>query len=166
MVVLDKDDLRELVVAAFAAAGQPFDMDSAFYRDNLRDADYGTVLNIAYSALRFEDLVLANSPFGREVRSVERMQAIKAKANAVGAELMLIWVTAKPEVCYARMKQRNSDRDTLKLENWEEFVKTQNFTAPSSLVEAGAVDKFIIIDNSDDETLNECIDRALAMIRE
>ena len=84
----------------------------------------------------------------------------------MGAELMLIWVTARPEVCYARMKQRNSDRDTLKLENWEAFVKTQNFTAPSGLLEAGAVDKFIIIDNSEAETLNECMDRALAMIRE
>lgn len=166
MVVLDKDDLRELVEASFAAAGQPFDMDSDFYRNNLRDADYGTVLNIAYSTLRFEDLVLANSPFGREVRSVERMKAIKARANALGAELMLIWVTAPTEVAYERMKQRNSDRDTLKLENWEEFVKKQNFNPPSDLLEAGAVDKFAIIDSKDDPTFKATFASALQLILE
>ena len=166
VVCLDKDDLRELVEASFAAAGQPFDMDSEFYRNNLRDADYATVLNIAYSTLRFEDIVLANSPFGREVRSIERMRAIKEKANALGAELMLIWVTAPPEVAYERMKKRNSDRDTLKLENWEEFVKKQNFTPPYELEAAGAVDKFIVFDSADDATFNASFEKTMQLIME
>jgi len=166
VVCLDKDDLRELVEASFAAAGQPFDMDSEFYRNNLRDADYATVLNIAYSTLRFEDIVLANSPFGREVRSIERMRAIKEKANALGAELMLIWVTAPPEVAYERMKKRNSDRDTLKLQNWEEFVKKQNFTPPYELEESGAVDKFIVFDSADDATFNASFEKTMQLIME
>ena len=166
VVCLDKDDLRELVEASFAAAGQPFDMDSEFYRNNLRDADYGTVLNIAYSTLRFEDIVLANSPFGREVRSTDRMRAIKARANALGAELMLIWVTAPPEVAYERMKKRNSDRDTLKLENWEEFVRKQNFTPPYELEESGAVDKFIVFDSADDATFNASFEKTMQLIME
>lgn len=164
VAVLDKDDLRLLVAAAFDAAGQPFDMDSAFYVNNLREADYATVLNIAYSVLRFEDLVLANSPFGREVRSAERMRAIKERANALGAELMLIWVTAPPEVAYARMKKRNCDRDTLKLQNWDSFVKTQNFTPPEGLVEKGAVDSFIIFDSSNDETFERSFEQTMCLI--
>ena len=128
IVYLDKDDLGDLVRAAFSAAGKEADMDGDFYKENIRQAEYATIMHIALSTLRFEDRVLLNAPLSKEVRDVEYMMDIKAKANALGAQLLLIWVTAPTEICYERMKKRNSDRDTLKLQDWDNYVRKINYT--------------------------------------
>ena len=162
MVYLDKDDLCDLLRAAFAVSDEEVDMDGDFYINNLRPAEYATILHIAFSALRFEDIVLLNAPFGKEVRDAEAMRRLKDRANGLEAELLLIWVTTPTEICYERMKKRNSDRDTLKLANWEDYVKKINYTPPYELESAGAVDRLLIFDNKDDasaalslkETLN------------
>ncbi len=150
VVYLDKDDLCDLLRASFAVADRNVDMDGEFYINNLRPAEYSTILNIAFSALRFADTVLLNAPFGKEVRDAEYMKMLKDKANRLGADLLLIWVTVPKEVCYERMKKRNSDRDTLKLANWEEYVKKINYTPPHELELLGAVDRFVLFDNKDD----------------
>ena len=85
VVYLDKDDLRELLAAAFRASGNPVDMDSDFYNNALRSAEYATILQVAFSALEFEDRVVLNAPFLAQVRDARFMRAIKAKANAMGA---------------------------------------------------------------------------------
>ena len=48
---LDKDALAPLLHRAFALAGERVNMDGAFYRDNLRDAEYETLVSLALSAL-------------------------------------------------------------------------------------------------------------------
>ena len=150
IVYLDKDDLSDIVRAAFKVADQELNMDGDFYKNNLRSAEYSTILHIAFSTLRFEDKVLLNAPLGNEIRNTEYMKSLKQKANKMGAELVLIWVSAPTEVCYERMKKRNCDRDVLKLQNWEDYVKKINYNPPYELKEANAVDKFILFDTSDD----------------
>lgn len=164
IVYLDKDDLGDLIRASFAVSGEKVDMDGEFYIKNLRPAEYTTILNIAFSALRFEDTVLLNAPFGSEVRDEEYMQNLKKRANENNAELILIWVTASPDVCYERMKSRNSDRDTEKIKNWEEYVKKINFAPPYELESAGAVDKIIIFDNSDEASFERLLADVVKMI--
>ena len=44
------------------------------------------------------------------------------------------------------MKKRNSPRDRLKLENFEQFVSKINFTPPTPLESEGAVDRLILFD--------------------
>ncbi len=166
IVYLDKDDLGALVRASFSAAGKEFDMDGSFYKDNIRRAEYDTLVHIALSTLRFEQYVLVNAPFGNEVRDTEYMRSIKAKANELGAQLVLIWVTAPPEVCYERMKKRNSDRDTLKLKDWDNYVRKINYTPPYELEQAQAVDRFMIFDTQDKDTYNRSLHAALHMILE
>ena len=68
IVYLDKDDLGDLIRAAFSVCGKKVNMDGDFYINNLRSAEYSTMMDIAFSALRFENIVLVNAPFGKEVR--------------------------------------------------------------------------------------------------
>ena len=164
IVYLDKDDLCDLLRASFAVSEQALDMDGDFYINHLRSAEYSTILNIAFSALRFEDHVILNAPFGKEVRDVVYMKTLKDRANKNDAELMLIWVTAPTSVCYDRMKKRNSDRDSLKLENWDDYVKKTNYTPPLELEKAGAVDRLIIFDTKDDSAVQFSLEKTLKNI--
>lgn len=133
IVYLDKDDLCDLLRVSFAVSGQVLDMDGDFYINNLRPAEYSTILNIAFSALRFADHVILNAPFGKEVRNTAYMKTLKDRVNQQDAELMLIWVTAPISLCYERMKKRNSDRDLFKINHWEDYVKKPTTHHPVSL---------------------------------
>jgi predicted kinase len=166
IVYLDKDDLTDLVRAAFKVSDKPLDMDGDFYIKNIRPAEYSTLFHIAFSTLRYESSVLLNAPLGKEIRNTEFIKGVKEKANRMGAELLLIWVTAPIEVCFQRMKNRNSDRDTLKLLNWEDYVKKINYEPPYQLKAENAVDKFMVFDTKDDASFNLSLDTALKMIRE
>ena len=162
----DKDDLADLLRAAFEVSGNKMDMDGEFYLNNLRPAEYSTMLNIAFSALRFENIVLINAPFGKEVRNTEYMRQLKDRANKNGAELIMIWVTASEEICYERMKKRNSDRDVNKLNNWEAYTKNIDFTPPFELKESSAVDELIVFDADNDETTEKSLDKTLRLLNE
>jgi predicted kinase len=164
-VYLDKDDLADLVRAAFSIGSEELDMDGDFYINNVRPHEYSTILNVAFSALRFEDTVILNAPFGKEVRDGEYMHSLKCKANRLGAELILIWVSAPTEVCRARMAQRGSDRDKLKLEDWESYVKKINYTAPSELADSASVDKMLIFDTASDITTKRSLEKALELLK-
>ena len=164
IVYLDKDDLSDLVRASFSAAGRALDMDGDFYRENIRQAEYATLLHIALSTLRFEKHVLVNAPFGKEVRDTDFMKDLKARANEKGAELLLIWVTAPLEICHERMIKRNSDRDTLKLKDWNSYVRKINYAPPYELEKAGAVDRFMVFDTKDGESQKQSLQAALKMI--
>jgi len=165
-VYLDKDDLGDLIRRAFQLCGEPADMDGEFYINNLRPAEYSVILQIALSALRFEDTVLLNAPFGREVRDPGFMSALKEHAHELNAELILIWVTAPLEVCRERMIRRNSPRDTMKLLNWDEYVKKVNYTVPYSLETDRAVDRLLIFDTSDDTAVQDSLSKTLKVLKQ
>ena len=166
IVYLDKDDLCDLLRAAFAVSGNEVDMDGEFYINNLRSAEYSTILDIAFSALRFEDYVILNAPFGKEVRDAEYMRELKNRAEKNNAQLLLVWVVASEKICFERMKSRNSDRDILKLQNFEQYVKQINFTPPYELEAEGAVDGVVVFNNSDAASVKKCLDETLKMILE
>lgn len=153
IVYLDKDDLNQMVHLAFTLSNQPFDMDSSFYRQKIRNVEYETILGIALSNLRFHDSVLLNAPFGSEVRDVDFMRRLKKAVASLGARLVLIWVSTPIEICRQRMMQRNSERDLLKLADWENYVKTIDYSAPTQLMDAHAVDNFFVFDATDETTV-------------
>ena len=165
IVYLDKDDLEALVRASFSAAGKDVDMDGIFYKENIRAAEYETLMHIALSTLRFEDYVLVNAPLSKEVRDITYMQNLKAKANECGAQLLLLWVTAPQEICFERMKVRNSERDTLKLLNWEEYVNKIDYTPPYALEQAKAVDGIMVFDNGNEVSFVHSLKKALNWIK-
>ena len=104
------------------------------------------VLDLAFEALDYNDTVLINAPFTREIRDMKYMDSLRAKLAEKGAELVVIWVETDPEVCHQRMIKRNSDRDTWKLENWDEYISKCNFTRPDDIKEL-----FVFQNNSDEE---------------
>ena len=164
VVYLDKDDLHDIMQAAFRVSGNEADMDSQFYIDNLRPHEYSTLLNIAFSALRYEDSVLLNAPFGKEVRDINSMLELKNRANDLGAELILIWVYTPVDICYERMKKRNAPRDIHKLEDWESYVKKINYTPPFDLETHGGVDHLILFETKDDAAFEKSFIKTLNII--
>ena len=52
------------------------------------------------------------------------------------------------------MIHRNSDRDTWKLENWDEYISKQNFTIPDG------IKNLFLFDNSTDDSFKKSIEEA------
>ena len=164
-VYLDKDDLSDLVRNSFTICGKEFDMDCEFYRDNIRPAEYSTILHIARSTLRFNGTVILNAPFGNEVRDAGYMCALRESVNAEGAELWLIWVHTPTDICKARMAERGAERDIMKLENWDEYVKKVNYSIPYELERADAIDRFIVFETESEGIFNASLARVLEAIK-
>ena len=77
IVYLDKDTLITLSKQIFVVAGQPYNRSSDFFEKNIRDYEYECVVNLALEALEYEDLVLINAPFTREIRDMEYIKGLK-----------------------------------------------------------------------------------------
>ena len=85
---------------------------------------------------------------------------MRKKLAAKNAELCIIWVHTDIEVVHARMVARNSERDTWKIEHWDEYVATQDYSTPQGIPEL-----FIFNNNSSDEEFDEAIVQAVDFIR-
>ena len=115
VVYLDKDTLIPLSKQIFAVAGEPYDRSSDFFEENIRNYEYDCILALAFEALDYDDIVLINAPFSREIRDAEYIKNLRARLSEKGARLVSVWVETSPEIVHERMIKRNSDRDTWKL---------------------------------------------------
>ena len=136
-----------------------FDRSSQFFQENIRDAEYYAILEIAFNALNYNDTVLINAPFKTEIRDHEWLDMMRKKLAAKNAELCIIWVHTDVEVVHARMVARNSERDTWKIEHWDEYVATQDYSTPQGIPE------MFIFNNSSDHEYDESIGKAVDFIR-
>lgn len=160
----DKDDLSILLRRSFELCEENINMDGQFYLENLRSAEYATLFNLAFSALRFSNSVLVNAPLLKEIRDTKYMSELRQRAAQLGAELILVWVVASSSVCYERMKARNSDRDAMKLAQWEEYLRKTDYSLPSSLKTSGAVSELFIFDNENNETATKSLKKLLDIL--
>ena len=156
VVYLDKDALLPLSARIFHVAGEENNRSSDFFEEHIRNYEYVTILNIAFEALEYADLVLINAPFTREVRDNEYITNLKSKLAQYDADLVVIWVETDIEVTRQRMIKRNSPRDTWKLANWEEYVAGRDYSTPSIPALSDCLVKFY---NSSEEEYNESIER-------
>jgi len=129
-VYLDKDTLVPLSVRVFEAAGEPVNRSSDFFNKMIRDTEYQVVLDFGAQAIEFDSNVIINAPFSREIRDKEYMAGLRARFAELGAEVCVIWISCSVETTHMRMLSRNSNRDTWKLEHWDEYIKTENFSPP------------------------------------
>ncbi len=164
VVYLDKDTLIGLSNVIFDVAGEERNRSSDFFEEKIRNVEYEVVIDLALEALRYEDNVLINAPFTREIRDSEYMHSLKKKLAPFKAKLTVVWVETTPEVCRERMIERNSDRDTWKLANWDEYIKTRDFSVPHCLKGSASVDDLIIFKNSSTEEFEESMKYALAYL--
>lgn len=151
VVYLDKDTLIRLSKQIFKVANEEYNRSSEFFEENIRNYEYEVILDLAFEALDYDDTVLINAPFTQEVRDkdyLEHLEGLLAKKNA---KLVVVWVETDPEVCHQRMIERNSSRDTWKLNNWDEYIAGCNFTRPED------VKDLIIFKNSSMKEFKESI---------
>ena len=166
MVYLDKDTLIPLSKQIFAVAGQEYNRSSDFFEKNIRNYEYETILALGMEALTYDDIVLINAPFTREVRDKAYMSALRARLAEKGALLVVVWVVTDPEVCRARMQERNSSRDTWKLAHWAEYSSKLDFSIPSLLQDPGVTDRLLLFYNSSDAEYEASMKRILAELEE
>lgn len=166
VVYLDKDTLIRLSKQIFVVAKQEYNRSSDFFEQNIRDYEYETIVDLALEALEYDDIVLINAPFTREIRDKEYIQNLKNKLKEKKASLVVIWVETSPEVCRQRMIARNSDRDTWKLSHWEEYIKECNFNIPIALDDPEIKDDLLIFKNSSEEEHEESIRRVVGILEE
>ena len=160
----DKDDLSVLLHRSFDLCGEKLNMDGDFYLQNLRSAEYATLFDLAFSALRFSDKVLVNAPLIKEVGDPKFMRGLKERAETLGAELILVWVVVSDRVRYERMKARNLARDSMKLAHWDEYVGKTAREIPFDLATKGVVDHLFVFENENSETADESLQKLLVLL--
>lgn len=158
VVYLDKDTLIVLSKQIFVVANQEYNRSSDFFEEYIRDYEYYAIVDLALEALDYNDIALINAPFTREIRDRQYIQDLKARLAEKGAVLKVIWVETAPEVCHQRMIERNSDRDTWKLEHWDEYIAGVNFDIPEVINEDND-GTLMIFKNSSETEFNESMKR-------
>jgi len=161
----DKDDYAGLIHLAFDLTGNPFDLDGAFYRENVKKVQYDTLFHMAKVALQYEDTVLLNAPFASEIRHPEILVKLREELKAMDASLVVVWILATPEDCHARMLQRNASRDAGKFADWDTFVKGLDFSVPEDLVKMEAVDDLIVVDSTGEESYRRTLAEAVKKLK-
>ena len=151
VVYLDKDTLVPLSNVVFDCANQERNRSSEFFEKYIRNVEYDVTMDFALEALKYEDCVLINAPFTREIRDNVFMKDLRNRLKEQNCGLYVVWVETKVEICRQRMISRNSPRDTWKLEHWDEYIATRDFNVPRNLYEDGVVDKLLIFHNSSQE---------------
>ena len=164
VVYLDKDTLIVLSKQIFAVAHEEYNRSSPFFEKNILDYEYAAIVDIALDALAYDDIVLINAPFTREIRDKAYMDALRDRLGQKGARLTVIWVQASLEVCHRRMISRNSDRDKWKLEHWDEYAAGLNFAIPAELDDPAVKDDLLIFNNNSDAEFNASMKEILAVI--
>ncbi|MDE7106964.1 MAG: ATP-binding protein [Clostridiales bacterium] len=163
VVYLDKDTLIPLSKQIFRVAKKPYDRSSDFFEEQVRDYEYDVILDLGFEALSYDDTVLINAPFTREVRNPDYIADLRGKLAEHGAKLTIIWVVTSPEVCHARMVRRNSDRDTYKIKHWDEYVKNIDFSVPQN-VSGDDPDGLLLFYNSSEAEFVKSMHDVLAVL--
>lgn len=164
VVYLDKDTLIILSRQIFTVAHEGYNRSSPFFEENIRDFEYAAIVDLALDALEYDDIVLINAPFTREIRDKAYMNTLREKLWGKGARLTVIWVRTEPEICHQRMIQRNSDRDTWKLAHWDEYAAGVNFDIPKELDDSTVRDDLLIFNNNSDDEFSASMKDILAII--
>ena len=160
VVYLDKDTLIPLSKQIFKVAGKPYNRSSKFFQKHIRDYEYDVIIDLGMEAIKYADTVIINAPFSKEVRDDAFISNFKERLEGAGAKLLVIWISATPELCKYRMVKRKSDRDKWKIEHWDEYIKSVNFDAPNL-----SSDELFVHKNSTDEEADEHFARLLEFIK-
>lgn len=116
-------------------------------------------------ALDYDDIVLINAPFTREIRNPEYMDQFRKRLAMKNARLEIIWVVTAPEICHQRMIHRNSSRDTWKLENWDKYISGVDFSIPSAIDRPDSSDDdLLLFYNSTDQEYQESMKRIVGIL--
>lgn len=166
VVYLDKDTLIVLSKQIFKVANEPYNRSSDFFEKNIRDYEYEAILDLAMDALEYDDIVLINAPFTREVRDPEYIQSLRNTLAKKQAQLCIIWVVTDPEVCHQRMIARNSDRDTWKLTHWDEYISKCDFSIPEGIGNPAEKKDLLLFYNSNEKEFQDSLKEMMTILQQ
>jgi predicted kinase len=166
VVYLDKDTLITLSKQIFVAAGEEYNRSSDFFNKNIRDYEYETIVELALEALNYDDIVLINAPFTKEIRDLSYIKKLKARLKDNSASLVIIWVETSIDVTQQRMIERNSERDIWKLAHWNEYIAGTNFDIPIALDDPCIKDDLLIFKNSSNEEFTDSLINTICILEE
>ncbi len=123
-VLLDKDTLSNAFVSALLAAvgGDPDDRHSGLYLSEARPLEYGQMEAVAFDNIALGRNVVLCAPFTAEVNSLDWYPQARARFEAAGASLHVVWIGCDPDTNLERLLGRGSVRDCWKLANWDDYV--------------------------------------------
>ena len=75
-------------------------------------------------------------------------------------------IVTKPEICHQRMIDRNSVRDTWKLEHWDEYVKTIDYSIPEALKKMSSCLDLMLFYNSSDEEYQKSMEMVISRLED
>lgn len=157
VVYLDKDTLIGLSKQIFKVAHEEYNRSSPFFEENVRDYEYQVIVDLALEALDYDDTVLINAPFTKEIRDRDYIARMRGRLREKNAVLTVIWVETSVEVCHERMIKRNSDRDAWKLSHWDEYIADCDFSKPP-------IDDLLLFPNSTDEEFRRSLKETVAVL--
>jgi len=167
VVYLDKDALVPLSNVTFAIAKEPNDRNGVFFHKYLRDVEYQVILNMGLEALKYDDIVLINAPFTKEIHDQSYIEALRKELkDEYGAHLAIIWVVCSIETVHQRMIERNSPRDTFKLADWEGFIKTQHFEIPTNLMVKDDPFSLILFYNNNEKEFADSMKKTVDLLED
>ena len=108
VVYLDKDTLIALSRQIFKVAGQPTTAAASSLKKT-SEIMSTNVVDLALEALNYDDIVLINAPFTREIRDMDYINRLKAKLAEKNATLVVVGWRHPRSVVHQRMIA-NSDR--------------------------------------------------------
>lgn len=106
------------------------DRDSDFYKKHLRDLEYDTTKDICIENLAAGQNVFMISPFTAELKNKAWIEEVLTAAGKTHAEVdvKVVAVTLKDmELQKTRIIDRQTERDTWKLEHWDDFKHRVQF---------------------------------------
>lgn len=164
VVYLDKDTLIVLSNQIFKVAGEEPNRSSDFFEEHIRDFEYKAILDLAMESLNYDDIVLINAPFTREIRNEAYINDLKQRLIEKDTRLSVIWVITEVDVIKQRMIDRNSSRDTWKLANWDEFIAGVDTSIPKSIDDPNVVDDLLLFYNSTTEEYKKSMKETVELL--
>ncbi|HEY7865527.1 MAG TPA: AAA family ATPase [Psychromonas sp.] len=166
VVYLDKDTLIVLSHQIFKLANAEVNRSSDFFEEHIRNYEYDAILALAMEALEYDDIVLINAPFTREIRDTAFVDNLKSQLVEKNARLTVVWVMTDIDVVKDRMIKRNSSRDTWKLEHWDEYIKGVDFSIPQSIDNPKVIDDLLLFRNSNEDEYRQSMQEILSVLEE
>lgn len=129
---LDRDTIGgRFVEAILAMKGlDKNDRDSAFYKENLRDLEYGAAKDVCIENLAAGQNVFMISPFTAELKNKAWLEDVIGAAGLTKEQVdvkVIVVTLADMELQRNRIVGRQTDRDRWKLEHWDDFRKRVDF---------------------------------------
>ena len=121
---LDKDAMSaRFVEAALIAAGyDPGDRESnAFYRERILPLEYDSLLDVAGTNLRIGRPVVIDAPFSPYLADPHFITTVAERFDWPPVDIEVVLVRVSPAILRRRLRERDLERDRVKLDNWDEY---------------------------------------------